>query len=235
MQVPVQNLTHVISAALHPLLSEHQNNKDYIYRKYQQVIKLLSLLGVFVTVVCFWCSEEIIILVFGSQWYTAVGCFKWLSLSVWAQMVASSAGAIYQSIGNTKLMFISGLVHVGISVFCILFGIQTGNLEQFSMIIAGGFIIKFFVEYFFLVKKGFSKSVGVFLSMFVPDMIIGIVLFFGLFFFSMFLPTLSLPLILAFIYKLLFSVVVYLLCLLVTGQWKVIKKGYLGNAYEADK
>jgi PST family polysaccharide transporter len=224
MLFPINNLTHVISTTLHPILSEHQDNKEFIYQKYQQIIKLLSLLGVFITVFCFWCSEEIIILAFGSQWYTAVGCFKWLSLSVWAQMVASSAGAIYQSIGNTRLMFISGLAHVGISVFCILFGIQTGNLERFSMIIAGGFIVKFFVEYFFLVRKGFSKSIIVFLSMFIPDMLMGIVLFFGLFFFSMFLSTLSLPIIMAFIYKLLFSAAIYLFCLLVTGQWKVIKK-----------
>jgi PST family polysaccharide transporter len=230
MLFPVQNLTLVIGAALHPILSEHQNNKEYIYQKYQQIIKLLSLLGVFITAVCFWCSEEIIILVFGRQWYIAVGCFKWLSLSVWAQMVASSAGAIYQSIGNTKLMFVSGMVHVGISVFCILLGIRTGNLEQFSMIVACGFIVKFFVEYFFLITKGFSKSIGIFLTMFIPDMIIGIVLFFGLFFFSMFLLSSSLPLILVFVYKLLFSVAVYLLCLMVTGQWKVIKRGYLSNA-----
>jgi hypothetical protein len=66
-------------------------------------------------------------------------------------------------------------------------------------------------------------------------MIIGIVLFFGLFFFSMVLPSSSLPLILAFVYKLLFSVVVYLLCLMGTGQWKAIKNGYLSNVYKADK
>jgi PST family polysaccharide transporter len=224
MLFPVQNLTHVIGGALHPILSEHQDNKEFIYQKYQQIIKLLSLLGVFVTVVCFWCSEEIIILVFGSQWYAAVGCFKWLSLSVWAQMVASSAGAIYQSIGNTRLMFISGLVHVGISVFCIFIGIQSGNLEHFSMIIAGGFIVKFFVEYFFLVRKGFSKSIIVFLSMFIPDVIMGVVLFLGLFFFSMLLLPSTLPLILALIYKLLFSVAIYLFCLMAAGKRKEIKK-----------
>jgi PST family polysaccharide transporter len=224
MLFPVHNLTNVISATIHPILSEHQGNKEYIYLKYQQIIKLLSLLGVFVSVVCFWCGEEIIILVFGRQWYQAVGCFKWLSLSVWFQMVSSSVGAIYQSIGNTRLMFISGLVHVGISVFCVLLGIKTGNLERLSIMVACGFVIKFFVEYFFLVEFGFSRSVGVFLATFIPDIIIGVVLFLGLFCFSQILSNLSLPLILVFVYKLFSSIVIYVSCLIISGQWKATRQ-----------
>jgi PST family polysaccharide transporter len=223
MLYPVSNLTHVITPALHPILSEHQDDINFIYQKYIRVIKILSLLGVFISIFCFWCSEEIIILVFGNQWHEAINYFKWLSLSVWAQMVTSSAGVIYQSIGNTRLMFISGLIHVGISVVCILMGIQTGNLEKFSILIAGGFIVKFFVEYFFLIKKGFYKTIGPFLYTFVPDMIIGIVLYVGFFFFSKIIFILKLSLILSFSCKLLFSLMLYLFCLIITRQWKYIK------------
>ena len=45
MLYPVNNLTHVITPVLHPILSEHQNDKAYIYDKYRQVVKVLSLLG----------------------------------------------------------------------------------------------------------------------------------------------------------------------------------------------
>jgi PST family polysaccharide transporter len=224
MLYPVSNLTHVITPALHPILSERQDDKDFIYQKYIHVIKLLSLLGVFISVFCFWSSEEIVLLVFGNQWYDAVGCFKWLSLSVWAQMVASSAGAIYQSIGNTRLMFMSGLVHVCILVVCILLGIRTGNLVSFSILIAIGFIVKFFGEYFFLIKKGFGKKFSTFLYTFIPDMITGIVLFLGLLFLAHILNGLSVSLILSLVYKLLFSILLYFCCLMITGQWKQVKK-----------
>jgi PST family polysaccharide transporter len=223
MLYPVSNLTHVITPALHPILSERQDDKDFIYQKYIQVIKLLSLLGVFISVFCFWSSEEIVLLVFGNQWHEAAVCFRWLSLSVWAQMVASSAGAIYQSIGKTKLMFISGLVHVGISVFCILLGIQTGKLEQFSMIIACGFIAKFFVEYYFLIKVGFKKSLIGFFYNFLSDIIIFIILFIVIFLFIDFWGKLKFTLLTSVGLKFIFLVCIYIILLGLIKQWKAIK------------
>jgi PST family polysaccharide transporter len=224
MLYPVSNLTHVITPALHPILSEHQDDTDFIYQKYIQVIKILSLLGVFISVFCFWSSEEIIILVYGGQWYNAVPVFKWLSLSMWAQMLCGSAGAIYQSIGKTRLLFKSGLIYVSISVGCILLGLQTGNLEIFSILITCGFIVKFFVEYFFLIKKGLNKGIRQFLYIFIPYGILYLVLFLGLFLFSKIIITLHLSLLLSLVYKLLFSVMLYFFCLVISGQWRYVQK-----------
>jgi PST family polysaccharide transporter len=224
MLYPVNNLTGVISSVLHPILSKDQDNPDYIYQRYLHIVKILSLLGVFISAFCFWSSREIIILVFGNQWDEAVGCFKWLSLSVWAQMVASSAGAIYQSIGNTKLMFISGLVHVSISVIAIITGILLGNLNAFAVCVSIGFIVKFFVEYIFLMQKGFYKKIGSFLINFIPDTIVFAVLFTGLFFFFYYINRIGFSLLFSLICKLIFALVLYFVCLLFTGQWKYVKK-----------
>jgi PST family polysaccharide transporter len=223
MLFPVSNLTYVISSVLHPILSKHQNNLDYIYLKYLQIIKGLSLLGVFISAFCFWSSQEIIILVFGNQWHEAVACFKWLSLSIWAQMVASSAGAIYQSIGNTKLMFTSSLVHVSISLIAIIAGILLGNLTAFAVCVSIGFIVKFFVEYLFLIQKGFDKKIGSFLYNFLPDLIVFVLLFAGLFFFFYFMSRTGFSLLPSFICKFIFAVILYFICLLFTRQWKYVK------------
>jgi PST family polysaccharide transporter len=224
MLYPINNLTHVISSVLHPILSKDQNNHEHIYQRYLQIVKILSLLGVFISVFCFWSSQEIIILVFGNQWHEAVGCFKWLSISIWSQMVASSAGAIYQSIGNTKLMFTSGLVHVSISVIAIGIGILLGNLNAFAFCISIGFIIKFFVEYLFLIRKGFQKGIFSFLVNFVSDVVVFILLFAGMFFFCNFINTTEFSLLLLFVCKLLFASIVYFICLFITGQWKYVKR-----------
>ena len=42
MLYPVQNLTHVITPVLHPILSEYQNDKDLIYNSYKKVVKILG-------------------------------------------------------------------------------------------------------------------------------------------------------------------------------------------------
>jgi len=224
MLFPVQNLTFVLSSVLHPVLSKNQDNLEYIYNKYLRIVKILSLVGVFITAFCFWSSQEIIMLVFGSQWYEAVEYFRWLSLSIWAQMVASSAGAIYQSTGNTKLMFRSGLVHISISILAIIVGVMSDNLSILAACVSIGFIFKFFIEYFFLIKKGFKKKLTTFLYGFIPDAVVFSVLFTGLFFFSRLMDTSNFTLFFLLVFKLIFAGILYFFCLLITDQWKYIKE-----------
>ena len=80
MLYPVNNLTHVITPVLHPILSEHQNDKAYIYDKYRQVVKVLSLLGAFITPFFWFSSGEIIPILYGKQWLLWWWCS---SLPVW--------------------------------------------------------------------------------------------------------------------------------------------------------
>ncbi|CDB16983.1 polysaccharide biosynthesis protein [Clostridium sp. CAG:221] len=61
MLYPVQNLTHVITPVLHPILSDYQDDYDKIYSQYVKVVKILSLLGVFILVFCFFSAKEIIL------------------------------------------------------------------------------------------------------------------------------------------------------------------------------
>jgi hypothetical protein len=173
MLYPVQNLTHVISPVLHPILSDHQNDHRYVYQKYLKVVKFLSLLGVFLTVACFWCSNEIILIIFGDQWGDAARSFKWLSLSIWAQMVTSSIGAVFQSLGNTMLMFNAGLFAAITIVLCIVSGIIIGNgdLSIVSMFISAAFYFSFLINYIILVKRAFGYSFLKFLFALLNDIL----------------------------------------------------------------
>lgn len=172
MLYPVQNLTHVITPVLHPILSEHQNDKVYIYKKYLKVIKILSLLGVFISPFCFFASNEIIYIVYGDQWFDSVLSFQWLALSVWPQMIASSTGSIFQSVGNTKLMFKSSLITTAVSVIGIIFGISFGNIQKVSLFVMISQYINFFVVFYFLIKLEFKTKMYGFLKQFIPDCII---------------------------------------------------------------
>ena len=60
MLYPVQNLTHVITPVLHPILSDYQHNREVIYDQYIKIVKLLSLIGVFFSVFCYFSADEII-------------------------------------------------------------------------------------------------------------------------------------------------------------------------------
>lgn len=166
---PEQNLTHVVTPVMHPILSEHQNDKKYIYEKYMNIVKVLSLAGLFVCAYMFFASKEIIWIMFGDKWDAAIPCIQILSISVWAQVVNSSSGAIFQSLGNTKNLFITGALSSLCTLTGVIIGIIMGNITYVSTFAAISYIVNFFVSYYMLVRRTFGFSYFKFLKNFIPD------------------------------------------------------------------
>lgn len=166
MMYPVQNLTYVINPILHPVLSDYQDNRAYIYEAYLRVTHILSIIGVFISAVCFWGAEELIFVFFGNQWTEAVTVFRVLSLTVWPQMICSSAGSIYQSTGNTRLMFLSGSVHFTLTIMMIIIGIIIGNIQCVAICVTISLFLRFFIDYYVLIRKNFTYSYMRFLASF---------------------------------------------------------------------
>lgn len=172
MMYPVQNLTYVINPILHPILSDYQHDKRYIYNAYMKVVRILSLMGVLISLYCFWASEEIVLFFFGDQWHEAVPVFRLLSLSVWPQLVSTSAGSIYQSTGNTELMFRSGTVHFSTTIVLIVLGVASRKLETVALLVAISLYLRFFIDYYVLIVKGFEYDYRCFLKSFCGDIVI---------------------------------------------------------------
>lgn len=179
MRYPVTNIAHVITPVLHPILSDHQNNKKYIYDEFVKISKILSLLGVFITTFCFWADTEIIVCYFGDQWYDAVEPFKWLSTCICVQLLNALFGSIYQSLGCTKQMLRSGMFHISISLLAIFMGAYTKNITLMAVFVSASMFVKFFIECYFLIKKSFGFSIFEFLKSFIPDCLIFAIMFGG--------------------------------------------------------
>ena len=229
MMYPVQNLTYVITPVIHPVLSEYQDDKKYIYDAYRKIVRVLSMLGVFISLFCFWASEEIIWVFFGEQWGKSVPLFRILSLSVWPQMVVSSARSIYQSMNNTRLLFRSGLVHLSVIAALVITGVVTGDLQIVASLTALGMLMRFFIDYYFLIKKNFGYSYRSFLWDFRKEVLTAAVL--GIFIAAMW--SVDIPnIIVSLVLKGCMLFAVYVVTLLATGQfaqlknmlYKVIKK-----------
>ncbi len=167
---PEQNLTHVITPVMHPILSEHQDDKKYIYDKYMSIVKLLSLLGLFVGIYMHFASYEIVCIMFGENWWASIACIELLSLSVWAQVVNSSSGAVFQSLGNTKNLFITGFICAVCTFTGIVLGVAEGGINAVSRNAMISYNINFFVSYYILIKKTFGFSFRKFLKSFLPDL-----------------------------------------------------------------
>lgn len=226
MMYPISNLTFVINPVLHPILAVHQDDRNYIYQKYISVLKVLSLIGAYVTPVLFFSSREVICIMYGDQWGESVSCFRILSISIWFQMLASSAGGIYQSLNRTKLMFESSLVHVPITILLITCGIWVfGTIDKVAVCVTISYIIKFFVEFYCLVKLGFGLKMKEFLRNFSLDAFTMVVVFVvgAAAFSSTFLGNLeNTSAFLSLAAKGLFCFMIFAVQMAVTGRWKNI-------------
>lgn len=168
MQYPITYLSQVITPVLHPIMAEHQKDKDYIYAQYIKIVQLLASVGCFVCAFFFCASKEIILIMFGSQWIAAIEPFSIISLSIWAQMLTGTVGCIMQSLNDTKNLFRMCIVSLGISVLGIVTGISTGNMGKLALCIVIIYYLHFAIYYYVLVhitlKKsivGFFKLIGV--------------------------------------------------------------------------
>lgn len=219
MLYPLNAFTFVISDTLQPILSDYQSQKGYIYQKYMKVVKLLSFLGLFISVFFFFSSREVVAILFGEQWMPAVPCIRFLSLSIWAQMVTSSTGSIFQSIGNTKLMFKAGSIAAVVTVLCTIIGLMSRDLTTVSIYVAVGFNFSFFINFMILVKGGFKRSFLKFLFRFIPDVAIAFIVFIAMLLFSKVYID---HVVLSLFAKLFVGLGAYMLGLTITRQWGTV-------------
>lgn len=172
MLYPVQNLTNVITPVLHPILSDFQNDTKAIFEKYMKIVKVLSLLGVFVTAICFTCSREIILILYGGQWNSAANCFHVLSLAIWTQMIYGTSGSIFVALGDTKKMFISSCISIIITVIALLIGTKFKSIETISFFIMIALNIIFIQTYFILIRQTMKMHLLHFLKCLAADFFI---------------------------------------------------------------
>lgn len=185
MMMPVQNLTHVVSPVLLPILSKHQNDNKIVFSSYLKVIQILSIIGFPLSIFLFFSASEIIIIVFGSQWVESISVFKILTLTIGFQIVLSSSGSIFQAVNRTDLLFYSGFLSSLFMVGGILYGVLVGKsleLVAYSLILA--FIINFFQCFYFLVKLALRASYKEFLVSFLPSLYLCLIVLLGLYLFD---------------------------------------------------
>lgn len=176
MLYPVNYLTNVITPVMHPILSDYQDNKKVIYEKYMSVLRILSLMGIFITPFCFSTADEIILIMFGNQWEAAIPCFQFMALAIWSQMLLSSTGSVFQSTGRTDTMFKSSIVTSAMTVTAILLGLAEKSTVSIARNIAISYNLQFVFMYYLLIKKTLGFKLWTFLRTFLPDIVMLVIM-----------------------------------------------------------
>ena len=178
MMMPIQNLTHVISPVVLPVLSKYQNDKEIIYNTYVKLVKVLATIGLPLSVFLYYSADYIVIILFGDQWFESIPVFKILSLTVGIQMILSSTGSIFQVIDKTRLLFYSGLLSAIALVSGISYGIFIGgDLESIGYGLLVAYSINFIQGFYFLIKIALRHNLFSFFLEFINPIKTSLIIF----------------------------------------------------------
>lgn len=235
MRYPVDILSNLITPTLLPLLSNKKDDKKFIFIQYNKIVKVLIILGIYISIVCFYASEEIILILFGEQWVGAVGAFHWFAAGIILQLVVAVRGTIYQIFGETKKLSKAGTIESMIIVVAIVVGVATGDIEKLSKYYLVGFIFYFLHCQIYLAKDCFEIPVTEVFKEYRKPCLIYVILFAVMYF----VPTLE-TIFLSAILKGCVAGVSYLLLLLFTKELQYllpvlpnkIKRYYHSKFYE---
>jgi PST family polysaccharide transporter len=173
MQLPLENVGHVISPVLQPLLSEHQNDIPFILTKYYSLITFLAYIGFVLSAFLFFTAKELIILIFGDQWIYSIESFRILSVAVGFIIIQSPVGSIFQSVNYTKGLFISSLYAAFVIVVAVAAGLLLGTIEWVSVCLVPSFIFILFIYNYILHKHVLKTPFWNFVKLLIRPFLMG--------------------------------------------------------------
>lgn len=176
MQLPLQNITFVVTPVLHPILSSLQNDKEQLASKNIKLTQILSWISFPLGIILFFCASPIIKIIFGNNWIPAIPVFKILAFSVPLQMMTSTAGSIFQAAGKTNHLFYCGLQSSICTVGAFILSAKYfGTIESMAWAWDVASCFNFVFAYWFMYKFTFdNSSIRIFLTL-IPQLINSII------------------------------------------------------------
>jgi O-antigen/teichoic acid export membrane protein len=126
MLLPIQQVTGALARVMFPALSAIQDDPPRVRAAYLRTLNVINaatipgLLGLAAT------ADALVPLLWGDRWTATVPILQILCLAGVPQCVTASLGWIYQSQGQTGLMFRMGLVGAIVGVAAIVIGLHWG-------------------------------------------------------------------------------------------------------------
>lgn len=182
MQLPISNISSVMTPTIQPVLSKFQDDKSLFKTYVLTILRLLAYIGFVITPLLFFSARDIIIIVFGDQWEPAIPIFSILALSVFAQIVDSSSGSFFQAGNSPKLLFVTGLLCAILNVLCITLGVYVfKSIIALAWLLNFAFILNLIIDLYFMIFKvtcgGWRDVFFVFMHPLMVGLIISLLLY----------------------------------------------------------
>lgn len=217
---PVNIVPSTLTPVLKSFFSSLEGDLDKLYELYFKIEKVLSILGVFCSVVMYFCAEELILLCFGEQWTDSVEPFRMLSIGVVFQMVNFTVFSVLEGAKRTDLLFRNTVFSAVSMVGLLLAGLYTRDIVIVSLMVSLAFALYTVNTIHYVVGKVFQRPIPSYLLKFMPEALSGAVCAVVLAALSMVVPS---NLFASLCIKATAAGVVYFLLLWPLGQLKYLR------------
>lgn len=218
MQLPLSYISSVLSPVMQPVLRTLENERQEMADKYNIIIRLLATISFPLGIILYACSEEIIVLFYGSNWVKAVPSFSILCLSLPLQIILSTSGAIYQAADSTKTQFYVCVLNTGITIIGFLIvALVYNTIEAMAWSWTITLMITFFISFIILYKIVLHSRLLVALHQLFVPLIVSVILLIG-FYFIPFPENIVISLVL----KMLLGGVITLALIHLLGQYNIV-------------
>ncbi|MEQ8241286.1 MAG: lipopolysaccharide biosynthesis protein [Cyclobacteriaceae bacterium] len=117
MKLPSNLVNTIITKVAFPIFSKYKDDLNIIRNSFLNISYVLFLVSIPFSIVLSIYSFEIVIAIFGDNWYESGGLLKILALAIPFSIILSLNGPVYQSQEKTKLLFTT---HIYAEIFAIL-------------------------------------------------------------------------------------------------------------------
>lgn len=124
--LPLRSINDPIARVIIPILSRIQDDSERFRLIYLRVIGAMSLVVVPGVVAVTIVADQIVPILFGDKWGPIVPVFSWLGMASMVQVIGSSTGWIFISLGKTKEMLYLGVFSSVLTIIAFLVGLKWG-------------------------------------------------------------------------------------------------------------
>ncbi|HFN9922645.1 TPA: oligosaccharide flippase family protein, partial [Streptococcus pneumoniae] len=155
---PNQILSQVVTPALHPIMSNFQDNISKIGEVYLQISRIFVIVGIPISAYLYFNAQYVVTFMFGDNWSQSVPVFQILAATIWLQMANSPTGAFYQATNQTKLLFRIGLLTSFINILAIVIGVMLQSIQCVAYMLLISFSLSLVINTLYLTKKVLNIS-----------------------------------------------------------------------------
>ena len=166
----VSGFTPVVASVPRPCFSGHQGRQDETCDRFVRLTQATFAVGIPASACMLAASREVVWAMFGSQWDASAPLLAALSVSVMFQMCTSLTGAFFQSLGDTRDMFLSAVVNTAVTLAAICAGAASGDLLVLAVLVSAAWCVNPVATYYFLVAHAFRRTLAGFARTMAPQL-----------------------------------------------------------------